>query len=54
MGPFFSVCGQICGQGSVVLNEQAEMVIKSAACQPFVEMLRGENREKPEGGRVRW
>jgi len=54
VGPFFSVCGQICGQGSDTPNEQAKMVKKSAVCQPFMEILIGENQRKPEGGRVRW
>ncbi len=48
------LCGQICGQGSSALKEQAKMVIKNAACQPFARVFRGKNRSKTEGGRVRW
>jgi len=54
VGPFFYVCGQICGQGSDTPNEQAKMVRKSEACQPFAGIFSDKNRRETEGGRVRW
>ena len=54
MGQFFSVCGQICGQGVPGRTKQAEIVTRMAGLKQIMEIFKAINQPLSSEQRVRW
>ena len=54
MGQFFSVCGQICGQGVPSRTKQAEIVTRMAGLKQIMEIFKAINQPLSSEQRVRW
>ena len=54
VGQFFSVCGQICGQGVPGRTKQAEIVTRMAGLKQIMEIFKAINQPLSSEQRVRW